>query len=141
MIEWARLEFLQPIWLWLLPLTLVLFWIGLHQRSTLKVSSTQSLGFCSKFSWRVSIRWVPILLFSLGWASWVIAAASPRVGNRQTEIQRDGIAIMMVVDTSSSMLALDLSPDYVEQTRLDVVKETVVRIFVQGGEWLDGSQQ
>ncbi len=136
MIDWTRLEFLQPIWLWLLPFTLLLFWVGLHRRSTIKVSSVQGWSGGPR-SWKIQLRWIPTLIFSLGWASWVCAAASPRIGNRQTEIQRDGIAMMMVVDTSSSMLALDLSPEVGEQTRLDVVKDTVVD-FVQGGNGLTG---
>ena len=55
----------------------------------------------------------------------VVAAASPWIGNRQTEVKKDGIAIMMVVDTSSSMRALTLSPENEEQTRLNVVQDTV----------------
>ena len=43
----------------------------------------------------------------------------------------------MVVDTSGSMVALDLSTETQERTRLDAVKDVFVK-FVQGGDGLAG---
>ncbi len=63
----------------------------------------------------------------------VIALARPQWGQEVTRIYRDGIAIVMVVDVSSSMGALDLQIGEEQANRLDVVKETF-RSFVQGDE-------
>lgn len=63
----------------------------------------------------------------------VIALARPQWGQEVTRIYRDGIAIVMVVDISSSMGALDLQIGEEQANRLDVVKETF-RSFVQGND-------
>ena len=128
--DWSRLEFAEPMWLWFLPLVGLLFLI--MERSSTRVVVSDVRGWeKAPISWRVRFMWLVSLLMNLGIAAWIVAGASPRIGNRQTEIKRDGIAIMMVLDTSSSMQALDLSDGGQEETRLDVVKKTVVN-FVQG---------
>jgi Ca-activated chloride channel family protein len=76
-------------------------------------------------------------LRSLAIACLVVAAARPQLPDAATRIFAEGIAILMVVDTSSSMRDLDLSPPGRTMTRLDVVKE-VFRRFVEGGDGLPG---
>jgi Ca-activated chloride channel homolog len=134
--ELSRLEFAQPAWLWLLPVILLVYiWMRRNHQSIV-VSDIR--GWNEAFvSWRIRLMWLVPLLLNIGIGSWIVAASSPRIGNRQTEIKKDGIAMMMVVDTSSSMLALDLSGTLQEETRLDVVKKTVVN-FVQGGDGFTG---
>jgi Ca-activated chloride channel family protein len=63
----------------------------------------------------------------------------PRDGNRDSEVKKEGIAIMMAMDTSGSMQALDLdhNKDDREQNRLDVVK-VVFEEFVLGNGDLSG---
>lgn len=57
----------------------------------------------------------------------IIALAGPRTGTSAVDIDSDGIAIMMVVDLSSSMLAEDFHPD----NRLTVAKAHVAE-FIRG---------
>lgn len=67
-------------------------------------------------------RWLgesPAALRTLAIVAWVIAAAGPQVAVRPNEITREGIAITLAVDVSSSMLAEDFAPS----NRLDVAKE------------------
>ncbi len=67
-------------------------------------------------------RWLgesPAALRTLAITAWVIAAAGPQVAVRPNEITREGIAITLAVDVSSSMLAEDFAPS----NRLDVAKE------------------
>jgi Ca-activated chloride channel family protein len=81
---------------------------------------------------------LPPILFALGAVLAAVALARPRTGDERTVVRSEGIAIELVVDVSSSMLALDLSPrDGPETTRLDVVKQ-VVREFVAGDGRLAG---
>ena len=61
----------------------------------------------------------------------VAALARPQWGVEATKVQREGIAIAMVVDVSSSMGALDLKIDDRQADRLDVVKATF-QDFVSG---------
>jgi Ca-activated chloride channel homolog len=67
----------------------------------------------------------------VGYLCCVIALARPRSPNAPTRVEQDGIAIMMIVDRSSSMEARDLVPGDLSKNRLSVVKE-VFRDFVLG---------
>lgn len=60
-------------------------------------------------------------------AGFVVALARPRSGARAENITSEGINIVLAVDLSSSMLALDFQP----QNRLEVAKETMKR-FIAG---------
>jgi Ca-activated chloride channel family protein len=59
----------------------------------------------------------------------IIALAGPRTGISAVDVESDGIAIMLVVDLSSSMLAEDFHPD----NRLIVAKSRVAD-FIRGRE-------
>ena len=53
-------------------------------------------------------RWLgelPAALRTLALAGWIIAAAGPELGSSTSETTREGIAIALAVDVSSSMLA------------------------------------
>jgi Ca-activated chloride channel homolog len=63
----------------------------------------------------------------------VLALAGPQWGVETTRILREGIAIAMVIDTSSSMSAIDLRLEDRPTNRLEVVKATF-REFVTGGD-------
>jgi Ca-activated chloride channel family protein len=88
-------------------------------------------------TWRTRIAWLPDALSALAVVSLVIALSGPRAGDKNARIRREGIAIMMAVDVSGSMRALDLSQKSRELTRLDAVKQ-VFEQFVLGGAGLDG---
>ena len=62
----------------------------------------------------------------------VLALAGPQWGVETTTIEREGIAVAMVIDTSSSMSAIDLRLADRPSNRLEVVKATF-RDFVTGG--------
>jgi Ca-activated chloride channel family protein len=80
---------------------------------------------------------LPDLLFAFAVAAVAIALSGPRVGDRTARVRREGIAILMAVDISGSMQALDLSTAGHERSRLDAVKD-VFREFVLGGGGLAG---
>ena len=88
-------------------------------------------------TWRTRLAWVPDLLFAFAVVALAIALAGPRKGDKNARIRREGIAIMMAVDMSGSMRALDLSKHNRELTRLDAVKE-VFESFVLGKGKLGG---
>jgi Ca-activated chloride channel homolog len=84
-------------------------------------------------TWRTALAWVPDVLFALAVVSLAIALAGPRKGDDNERVRREGIAMMMAVDISSSMRALDLSEPQRELTRLDAVKRVFERFVVGGG--------
>ena len=77
--------------------------------------------------WRARLAWLPDAALALALLALVLALAGPRIGERFSRIQREGIAIMMVVDTSGSMSALDLSTPQRERTRLQAVQDVFER--------------
>ena len=88
-------------------------------------------------TWRTELAWIPDAFIGVAVLSLAVALAGPRKGDDAHRIRREGIAIMMVVDASGSMQALDLSEGSRELTRLDAVKQ-VFEQFVLGGDRLRG---
>lgn len=93
-------------------------------------------------TWRIRLSILPPIFVALATAALAVALAGPRAADRQTRVKKQGIALMMVIDVSGSMQALDLSvkdgaDKDRERTRLDAVKE-VLADFVRGGRGLPG---
>ena len=110
--------FARPVIL-LLLVVLPLWWWRRRRarRPAAAYSDVEQLAAVSR-----SRRWVgegPAVLRSLAIGAWIVAAAGPRVALQPNEITREGIAIVLAVDVSSSMLAEDFAPS----NRLDVAKE------------------
>ncbi len=75
-------------------------------------------------------RWLarmPPLFICLALASWILAAAGPRLPGGPSPIRREGIGIVIAIDVSSSMLAEDFAP----ANRLEVAKRQAVA-FIRG---------
>lgn len=72
---------------------------------------------------------IPDVLRGASFALLVVALAGPRTGARVVEETSEGIAIVLAVDVSQSMLAEDLRP----RNRLGAARQTVAR-FIQGRE-------
>ena len=66
--------------------------------------------------------WLPVPLRSLALASWIVAAAGPRIGGDRIQFKKEGIAIVIALDVSSSMLAEDFAPS----NRLEVAKREAI---------------
>jgi Ca-activated chloride channel homolog len=81
-------------------------------------------------SWRVRLRYFPDALRLLAWLLLVIALARPQTGMAEEIIQGRGMDIVLALDISGSMAALDFEPD----NRLDAAK-TVIGEFVTGREF------
>ncbi len=118
----------------LLPL-LWWLWSRPGRRPVLRFSDISHLrtaaGSSSAARWRSLL---PILR-TIALASLTIAAARPQVADSTFTTYSEGVAILLVLDTSGSMEDRDLSPRGKPLTRLDVVKE-IVRKFVSGDESL-----
>ncbi|MFN3189286.1 MAG: vWA domain-containing protein [Aureliella sp.] len=127
MFEW---EFRDPWFFAMLPLAAFVFWLATRSHSRLTYSSLD-LVKASPRSLKLRFTKLPALLLALGCIAFVVALARPRTPERETRVSRKGIAVMMVVDLSSSMNARDLVEDDIQINRLDVVKEVFVD-FVLG---------
>ncbi len=119
------MSFARP-WLLLLLLLLPLWW-WLRRRKDVpaaKYSDVSLPAAASARRWWVSL---PPALRSAALASLVLAAAGLQVGGDTIEVKQEGIAIVITIDISSSMLAEDFSP----ANRLEVAKRQAVG-FIRG---------
>ena len=130
------LEFREPILLLLILSAVPVFLLARRAPGRVVFSSLKLLRRTAG-GWRARLAWLPDALLALAVVAMVVALAGPRVGERISRVQREGIAIAMVVDTSGSMRALDLSTQARERTRLQAVQD-VFESFVLGGGDLPG---
>ena len=133
---WQNIEFRQPWFLWTMLVAVPIFYFAMRTGGRVVFSSFRLLPGRA-VSWRARLAWLPDLALALAAIGMAIALAGPRVQESESRIRREGISIMMVVDTSGSMRALDLSTPSEERTRLDAVKSVFID-FVQGSGDLPG---
>ncbi len=108
----------------------LVFWWSSRPLAAVQYSSLSLLDKTPP-SWRTRFSWLPALFNALAIIALAIGLARPRTPDAQTKVTREGIAIMMAIDRSSSMDARDLVQNDMSVDRLSVVKEVFAR-FVQG---------
>ena len=126
----SELEFKDPWFFLLLLLVPLVLWLMTRSTSLLGYSSVDLFNNTPK-SLRQRLSGLPAILVATSLASLIIGLARPRTPQSETRVNRDGIAIMMVVDLSSSMDARDLVKEDRSINRLNVVKD-VFQDFVFG---------
>lgn len=117
------MSFARPLLLILLVLPVLLLLLR-RRGGAVTVGDGALPGAAAGKSW---LTWIPRILRSLALAAWIVAAAGPRLPGGPTTVRRDGIAIVIAIDVSSSMLAEDFAPS----NRLEVAKRQAVA-FVRG---------
>lgn len=101
-------------------LTIFLFWTINHRARILqRFAATQLLPEIIPGLSRQRLRWKNILLVGVFIFS-VLALARPQWGFEWQEVKRRGLDILMVVDTSKSMLTADVKPNRLERTKLAI---------------------
>lgn len=134
-------EFANPAILLSLPLVSLLFayWLR-RKRSALRFGDTRA--FAGLPSGRANrARVLGAVLRALGLLSLVIAAAGPRVPDLKTRIPTESIAIMIVLDTSGSMVepGTFLWQEGSPKISRHEASKRAFRLFVAGGEAPDGT--
>ena len=123
------MEFTQPQWLFLLILVPLLgaweIWRFLKRNPGMRFSTIASLKAIPSSFW-VRIRWLPIALRMVALTLGVLALARPQDRNTVVERFAEGVDIMLVLDTSTSMRAQDFEPNRFEAAR-EVASE-----FIEG---------
>lgn len=122
----GTIEIASPWWLLLIPVAIGLFiWRRSRRRSSIRYSnvnlvrgSKQSL----KASLFIALAWLE--LFGLIFLS--LAASRPRSGSIQEKTYTEGVDIVLVLDISGSMKALDFKP----KNRLEAAKKVAAE-FIQ----------
>jgi Ca-activated chloride channel family protein len=124
------IRFLHPEFLWLLALLpLLALWKGQFGRATAVVySSTANARRLAKARKTRAGRWLSALRL-LVLAFVVIALARPQFGRGTTEVDANGIDIVLAVDVSGSMEAMDFELNGQPANRIDVVKSVVSKFI------------
>ncbi|MBC7474545.1 MAG: VWA domain-containing protein [Candidatus Sericytochromatia bacterium] len=125
-----NIRFANPLFLFILLIIPFLFYYEkyLKKYASIKFSSIGTLKLAKKekrFNW----RFIPLFLRLLTISLFIITLARPQIGQANSEVLTEGIDIMLAIDTSGSMAAVDLTIGQDRATRLDVVKK-VVKDFV-----------
>lgn len=116
----------HPEWLWallLLPL-LVLLYIRYNKRHQAKLSLSAYRLLPKGSGWRSYLRALPFVLELLALASMILALARPQDSSHWEERSIQGIDLVLAMDLSGSMQALDLKPNRFEAAR-DVANEMI----------------
>jgi Ca-activated chloride channel family protein len=119
------MSFARPLLL-LLLLLLPLWWYQ-RRRRTVPAAAYSDVTLPAEVSAK---RWwvaLPPALRLGAVAALILAAAGPRIGGDTVEVKQEGIAIVITIDISSSMLAEDFAPS----NRLEVAKQQAVS-FIRG---------
>ncbi len=125
------MHFAQPGWLWLL-LLIPLPWLLERRRPRIAWPGFDGFPARHPIGW-TWLRALPALLRGLAIAGLAVALARPQTVGGVTRIAGQGVAIVVALDYSSSMNAVDFPTDRDTRlvSRLDAAKTTFTR-FVEG---------
>lgn len=124
------IRFLQPEWLWALALLpCVLLWRGRRGPVAAVEYSDVSLAREVARRTRSRIGWIVGLLPILAAALMIVGLARPQRTHSRTEVTANGIDIVLGLDISGSMQALDFMVGNSRLNRIAVVKAVVARFI------------
>lgn len=124
------MQFFKPenfLWLWLVPAVFALFIASHRLWQTCLHRLVQDEALLSKLiEGRKKGEWlVRAILVTLAVLFCVLALARPQWGDEKRSVQRKGVDIIFMVDTSLSMLAEDIKPSRLGKAKFEI--ETFVR--------------
>ena len=132
----SRFAMLDPWFLLLVPIAALGFWRLWRRRPTLRFSAVARARDAGSGA-IARLRWLPFALRTLALALIAVCIARPAIVNENSRTLTQGIAIELVVDRSSSMLAQDFQRRGRPIDRLSALKDVVER-FLEGGDGLEG---
>jgi Ca-activated chloride channel homolog len=125
------LRFLQPEWFWLLALLpVVMLWHGRRGPVAAIEYSDVSLAREVARSSHSRMGWFAWMLPLVAGALMIVGLARPQRSHSRVDVSANGIDIVLGLDVSGSMQALDFRIDQQRVNRIDVVK-TVVSKFIE----------
>ncbi|HXV12836.1 MAG TPA: VWA domain-containing protein [Candidatus Krumholzibacteria bacterium] len=119
------IEFGYPSWLWGLaaaPLVVLMTVVGARYRRralTSFVGAPLQRALAPGYSWRRHLAKGLLRAFAVG--ALFVALAAPRFGSQLVKVERQGIDVVIALDTSLSMLAEDVRPNRLERAKQEIV--------------------
>ena len=126
------MQFYAPkafVYLWVLPALILLFRIsrGLWMRRVRKIGDPDTVLKKLLPQYRLSHWSVRVFYLLAVFAFAILALARPQWGEEKKRIQRKGVDVIIMMDTSLSMLAEDIKPSRFQKAKLEI--RTLVRNF------------
>ncbi len=126
------MRFLHPELLWLLALLpLIAFFYSRRGAAPALLFSTTSIAASLGGARKAKPGRLSFLLRLIILALLILGVARPQLGSSSTEIEASGIDILLAVDVSGSMEAMDFTLGGKPTNRLDVVKKVVDEFIEQ----------
>lgn len=119
MFRFAHIEY---FWLLLLVplLVAVMEWsLAERKRKVARLATSAAFAKLSPESSTKKLR-TKFWLLMLALVALIFATARPQMGSKLSEVEREGVEIMVAVDVSNSMLASDFAPNRLERTKYAV---------------------
>jgi len=111
------IEFANPYYFLLLlliiPVAAWLYFFRKRMQASFTVPTTEVFRKMGK-TWKVRLRWVPICLLLLAFISFVVALSRPQTSFRLSDVEVEGVDIVLALDISGSMKAMDFRPNRLE---------------------------
>ncbi len=123
----SNINFSNPnfFYLLLVLLPMIGWYIWKHKSAQASLQISTLKGFSkAPVSWKVYLRHLPIVLRSLAIIMLIIVLARPQSTNSSRNVITEGIDIVMTMDISGSMRALDFKPNRLEAAK-DVATEFI----------------
>jgi Ca-activated chloride channel family protein len=126
-----NIRFADPFFLILLLIIPFFIWFDKNKKknASIKYSSIQALKQAQGGE-IFNLKFLLLLLRLLTITLFIISLARPQLSRASSEVLTEGISIVLNIDTSGSMAAIDLQINNDRATRLDVVKQ-VVKDFIK----------
>ena len=122
-------EFRNPLLLSLALLAIPAWWLVRNRQASIVFSSLTPLEALPA-TWRSRLSWLPAALFAAAMVAWSLALARPQTSEKLSRVEREGVAIMMVMDRSGSMHARDMVQGDRSVDRLTVAKDVFSRFLL-----------
>jgi len=124
------IQFLYPSFLWLLALLPVLAFLR-GRRGPVAAVKYSNAGIARQVARETRSRagrWsTPLSLLALGLL--IVALARPQLGRSTSTVEASGVDMILALDCSSSMEALDFKLDGKHASRIDIVKNVVAKFI------------
>ncbi len=124
------MRFAEPgnlVWLWVLPLLLLLLPYGVRTRIA-ALEGLQRAGHAAWAEYRRAVRWFAPACLLVAAGLMALSVAQPQWGYEQVAAEAFGRDVFVAVDVSRSMLATDTPPNRLERAKL-LAKELAGRLL------------
>lgn len=124
--EIIRYENPQILWLLLILVPMVAYYIfrTFQGRAAIQVSSIEGVS-ASRRTYRYYLRHIPFILRMAVVALLIMVIARPQSSENKTNVNAEGIDIVMALDISGSMLARDFVPDRIGAAK-DITSQFII---------------